>query len=330
MDNRMNKKAIFTIFILLSVLVTFILLPAVPSSATGQNQTIPTLTPSPVPGGGNNGGGSSGGSSGGNNPPPPPPTATFTPAPLPTATLIPVTIAATPVGGFLPTAVPCSNQPTVQALNTTNVRPGPGTEYGDPIAQLVYLEVRLIVGRASHAPWWLIVLDNGELGWVADDVVAVSGNTNIVPVVAPPALDGSSATPETQWVLPILADCPLPPTPTATATATVSPIETPTEVPTEMSAEAVTAVPTDAPAPEQAEETAADPETAAAQFAMPAPTPDSPETAVVPTTLPPTAVPLSDEPLVSSSSVNLLPPIAAILLGVGLAVALWQRRRTEE
>lgn len=189
-----------------------------------QNPTIPTRTPTPAPDDDDD---DDGGGDSGSNPPP----ATDTPqaTATATATAVPVTIAATPEGGFLPTAVPCGNQPTLQAVNPTNVRRGPGTDY-EIVGRLVYLEVRFILGRADDAEWWLIELEDGQQGWVADDVVAVQGYTDIIPVVAVPAIDGDTPTPGTPWN-------PTPPpfctvTPTATWTATATPTPTVTWTPT--------------------------------------------------------------------------------------------------
>lgn len=191
-------------------------------------QTIPTRTPIPPPtnppGNGNNN-----------------PQATATavlPSATPTETAIPVTLAATPDGGFLPTAEPCSNMPTVQARNKTNVRLGPGTDY-KVVGRLVFLEVRPIIGRAQNANWWLIVLADNTTGFVLDDVVAVSGYTDIVPIVPLPELDGSTPTPGPEWNPTPNPNCtvtptPLPtdtPVPTVTATATPKPTTTDTDVP---------------------------------------------------------------------------------------------------
>ncbi len=196
---------------------------------TGAGQTIPTITPtSPPPTATQPGGGGGGG----NNPTATQP-ASSEATTTPTSTLLPVNIAPTPVGGFLPTAVPCSGSPTIQTLGATNVRSGPGLEY-DVIGQLVYLEVRYIVGRAETAEWWLIQFNNGQFGWVADSIVLVQGYTPIVPIVEAPPLDGSTPTPGPTWMPTPIPFCTVTPVPTTTPTATpiVSTAEEAIESPT--------------------------------------------------------------------------------------------------
>lgn len=170
-------------------------------------QTVPTRTSTPkptetkVPGNGNNGG---------NNP-------TNTPIPvIPTATAtateIPVTTVNTPEGGYYPTAEPCSNQPTIIASNNTNVRSGPDTSYAI-VGQIVFLEVRPILGRAQNANWWLISLADGTAGWVFDEVVTVNGYIDVVPIMTEPAGNGEIWNPT--------------PNPSCTVTPTSIPTETP-------------------------------------------------------------------------------------------------------
>lgn len=202
-------------------------------SALAQEPTIPTRTPtpgpqtpvaaSPTPGNPGNPPGNPG------NPPGNPPAATNTPTPLP--------LPPTPIGGYLPTAVPCSNQPTILALNPNfiNVRSGPGTDYAI-VGSLVYQEVRLIIGRDAYASWWLIQLSNGQPGWVADEVVLVQGSTVTAPIVAAPLLNGVTVTPGAPWQPTPPPQCPTPvtavtstPTPTPTTseqTVIVAPLDT--------------------------------------------------------------------------------------------------------
>lgn len=216
-------------FVLLIALILIANIAFVPSVwGLGATQTVPTRTPTPAPptatksGGGNN------------------PTATNAPPPqaTPTSTLLPVEIAPTPVGGFLPTAEPCSGNPTIETLGATNVRSGPGLEY-DVIGQLVFLEVRYIVGRAETAEWWLIQFNNGQFGWVADEIVLVQGYTLIVPIVEAPPLNGATPTPGATWN----------PTPIPFCTVTPVPTNTPTSTPTVTSSESVETAPTETPTP---------------------------------------------------------------------------------
>lgn len=181
-------------------------------------------------------------SGGGGNPnPTTAPTATDIPNTA-TPTLVPVTLVATPVGGFIPTAVSCSSSPTVQAKNTTRVRSGPGTDY-DIIGQLVYLETRPIVGRAANATWWVIQFANNEIGWVSNAVVNVDGNTSGIPLVGAPPINGEEPTPEPLWEPTPNPDCPI--TPTATPSSTAKPTKTPVNTPT------VAATDTKTPQPSQ-------------------------------------------------------------------------------
>ncbi len=220
-------------------------------------QTVPSRTPTPAP----TTPPTATPPSNGNNPTAMP---TSLPQATPTSTLLPVQIAPTPVGGFLPTAVPCSSSPTIQTLGATNVRSGPGLEY-EVIGQLVYLEVRYIVGRAESAEWWLIQFNNGMFGWVANDIVLVQGYTPIIPIVEAPPLNGITPTPGAAWNPTPFPFCTVTPPPTNTstpaaelaeaqpaATATTAPTEPPppTEVrPTDAPIVQPTAVPLDTPTP---------------------------------------------------------------------------------
>jgi LPXTG-motif cell wall-anchored protein len=140
------------------------------------------------------------------------------------------------VGEFLPTAAPCSNQPTILALNANfiNVRSGPGTVFAT-VGRLLYQEVRPIIGRDAAAPWWLIQLGNGQTGWVADEVVQVQGNTAAVPIVPAPLLNNATVTPGAPWQPTTPPPCATPVTatptaiPTAGETMVVAPLETAVE-----------------------------------------------------------------------------------------------------
>ena len=212
----MKKKYLQGLILLLfaALIISSSNLPSV--YGANSNQTIPTRTPTPQPPTSTPSGG------GGNNNPTPTHTPADESAPTPTSTLLPVNIAPTPVGGFLPTAVPCGGSPTIQTLDATNVRSGPGVAY-EKIGELVFLEVRFIVGRAETSAWWLIQFNNGNLGWVADAVVTVQGYTDIVPLVEAPSLDGNTPTPGSPWN----------PTPPPFCTVTPAPTKTATAVPTE-------------------------------------------------------------------------------------------------
>ena len=294
----MQRKIFLTLFFLIGGAAVYwgsIELPTVYGSAA--NQTIPTRTPTPPPATATKSGG------GGNDPAPtnPPPAQATSTA---TSTLLPVEIAPTPVGGFLPTAVPCGNSPTIQTLGATNVRSGPGLEY-EVIGELVYLEVRYIVGRAETAEWWLIQFNNGQFGWVADAIVLVQGYTPIVPIVEAPPLNGGTPTPGPAWN----------PTPIPFCTVTPVPTGTPTATATAVSSESVVEeAATETPAPTE-----------------PAPTEVRPtDTPIVqPTAVPPqpttTLAATTDEPPNEGGSGGLILLALGLVLGAGMLFYFWRR-----
>lgn len=204
----------YFLFITAIIAFLFVFNPQTPVFAESAQQTIPTRTPTPEP--------IIPPTTPPQQPPAPtqPPTAVATTIVLPTHTA--VSLMPTPQGGFLPTAVACDTQPTLQAVNQidfTNVRQGPGTDYA-VTAQLVANEVRPIIGRAADAPWWVIALNDDEYGWVADDVVTVQGDISQLPLVDAPLLNGATATPGAPWQPTPTAVCATtsPERPTATAT----------------------------------------------------------------------------------------------------------------
>lgn len=288
-----NNYLLFCIVFLLGTVAFFYGSDLPTAYSANSSQTIPTRTPTPAPatatpsGGGNN--------NGGNNPTPTS-TAEASSGPTATSTLLPVNIAPTPVGGFLPTAVPCGASPTIQTLGATNVRSGPGLAY-DVIGDLVFLEVRYIVGRAETAEWWLIQFNNGQLGWVANDVVIVQGYTPIVPIVEVPPLNGVTPTPGALWN----------PTPPPFCTVTPAPTNTATAVPTEAAAEVA-----------EAAATATLPPTEPPPTEMrPTSTPIVQATAVpLSPTIAPTTAETDDS--ASSGALGLILIGAALILGVGI------------
>lgn len=247
----------------------------------------------------------------------PPPTAQATEAPTlpPTNTPIPVTLVATPVGGFLPTASACGTPPTVQTRGNTLVRSGPGTTYPS-VGQLVYLEVRPIAGRAGDAAWWLIALANGQTGWIANEVVVVHGYTGDVPIVAAPAINGQTPTAGAPWQPTAVPGCPTS-TPTAippTQTATPLPTSTLTAVPQTTA----TASPTAESALPTATATSVVPTAAVGTAAVEAESVDTTGEA----TPEATAVPLDDN---AGSGVAAL-PCASAAMGLAVAAFFLSRR----
>ena len=187
-------------------------------------QTIPSRTPTP-PGGGVTATPDDGGSDPGATALP---TSTAS-SPQATATATRILNLATPLGGFLPTAQPCSLEPTITSLGSSvNVRSGPGLDY-KIVGQLKLYEVRPIIGRAAYINWWQIILVDGTLGWVADSVVETNGYIEIVPIVDPPEReDGHTPTPGTPWAPTPFPECTPPATPSRTATPASSTTPRPT------------------------------------------------------------------------------------------------------
>lgn len=267
------------------------------------NQTVPSRTPTSAPVTATEPPGNGGGSA--NTPAP-----TNTPGTNPTATQLPVTLAATREGAFVVTALPCGGQPTVQALNTTFVRSGPGTNY-EIVDRLVHLEVQPIVGRAADAAWWLIELETGQRGWVADTVVDVQGYIAIVPIaVSPPIRESGGAlvspTPGPTW------------NPTPLPTCTVTPTSTATASPTPTGTVTITVTTTQEPTPTP---TATPPSSTATATVMPQALAAA---ATIDNTPVPTAEPLDVESTTNTSS--LLPIAAVVLLVAGIIVFVVRRR----
>jgi hypothetical protein len=290
----------------------------IPTRTPTPGANPPTKTPAPKPT-----------SSGGDDDPATAvPTSTTQSSPTDTATP-PVTIAFTPVGGFVPTAESCSSQPTIKAQNSTNVRQGPGTNY-PVVGQLVFLEVRFILGRAADAAWWLIQLDDGDTGWVADNIVTVQGYIGGVPIMPAPEINGNTPTPGTPWNPTPLPFCTVTPTATAVPSATPSPTTAVTES---------TPVPPDAEVMAEAADSVSQ---TTAESALPTEmqTPPPTQTAVAPPTLPPApatsqpevinAVQASVDPVEaapSGSAADWLLPAAGLLLIAGGAVTFVTRRK---
>ncbi len=111
-----------------------------------------------------------------------------TPTPLPTDT--PAAPTATPTteptatptdtatAEAIPTATP-DLQPRAVAASVINVRSGPGTVYGVS-NQLAANQPVSIVGRNADRTWWQVDLGGGSLGWVAANVVDISGSVDAV------------------------------------------------------------------------------------------------------------------------------------------------------
>ncbi len=274
-------------------------------------QTIPTRTPTPgaqpsaTPGATPGGGGGD---------PGPLPTASPELEASPSPTAPRVTLAATPLGGFLPTAEPCGPDPTILSRSSTvNVRGGPGLAY-PVVYQLRYLETRYIVARAADTPWWLIRLPDESEAWVANLAVVVHGDTSQVPLAPAPALSGMTPTAGAPWNPTPNPICTPRPTRTPTGTSTATPSGTPTAPPPSATPSPVPASPTPVP-------------TASAMPMPPSatPPPTVPPTEPVPVATP-TVAPLPVETPGQTASNLLLIGGLVLLFGGIVAYALRARR----
>ncbi len=279
--------------------------PTIPTRTPTPPPSPPTNTPAPLP----------------TNPPQPtsPPAATNTATPGATATNTAVSPTIDP-GTLLPTAEACGEPPTAQAINNINVRSGPGTDY-DILRTLTAGQVRVIVGRAEFAEWWVILLPNGRDGWVADFTVRVQGYTGNVPLVAAPTLNGSTPTPGPQWQPTLQPDCP-------TATPTQEPTATPsaTATATAVAPTRTTTPETTAASPELAQGSESATSTSQAPPALPGdrePTATPAADAITSQQPTATAVPLaSDQDTGSGSNLLLIAGVVLIVLGIIGAVVL--------
>jgi uncharacterized protein YraI len=199
-----------------------------------QAQTVPTRTPTPGSGGG---GGEtntpipqptdtpgSGGGGGTTNPPPPSNTpeggaTAVSPAPTATPTATATRLVINPA---LTSGDACGAPVFVANQNNVNVRQGPGGDYA-LVTQIPLGESRPVVGRAANTAWWVVDLDNGQTGWVANEVGVVVGQGSGVPIVPPPALNGATPTAVAPFQPTPNPQC----TPLPTATATSQVVATP-------------------------------------------------------------------------------------------------------
>jgi serine/threonine-protein kinase len=136
------------------------------------------------------------------------PTAIVTSTPLPPVPTVPLAAQAEVIGDVL------------------NVRSGPGVAYA-VIGQARRGTAYDVVGRDASGAWWQICCVNGDAGWVASNLVRVSGAADAVAVVdvAPPTPAPATNTPTVGPTAPTTL-------PTFTPTPTLTPTPTPTLTPT--------------------------------------------------------------------------------------------------
>lgn len=151
------------------------------------------------------------------------PTATLTSTPTPTPTLTPSdtptptpTATATASPTVTPTSTPAT--PMMRLLRDLTVRRGPGSQYPE-VASLNAASNLDIIGVSEDGAWFLVMLADGQQGWVTSStsLVEALGALTVVPVAAAPTnTPTETATPSPS------------PSPTPTATATERTPTTPT------------------------------------------------------------------------------------------------------
>ncbi len=94
----------------------------------------------------------------------------------------------------MPTPAPAV--PSVTALQDTNIRTGPGTEY-NVIGKLKKNQQAEAIGRNSDGLWWVLKVPAapGGQGWVSAELVSAENTDNLPVIQAPPP---PTATPEGQ------------------------------------------------------------------------------------------------------------------------------------
>jgi SH3-like domain-containing protein len=101
--------------------------------------------------------------------------------------LIVPTVSPSPPGGQPPTATFTNTPPGpafVEVENEINVRSGPGIDYSE-IGKIFPGERYVIIGRHEFYPWIKIEYPSapGRAGWVYQDIVSITGNTDNVRVL---------------------------------------------------------------------------------------------------------------------------------------------------
>lgn len=90
----------------------------------------------------------------------------------------------------VPTAIPV----TAQAFRAINVRSGPSTMY-DVIGRIDEGNIVPVLGRSDAQSNWLLVDNNGEIGWVAYFTVVVTGDPTTLEIVEDTDSAGTSISP---------------------------------------------------------------------------------------------------------------------------------------
>lgn len=206
-----NRRLYATIAAAAALSIILLVIPAYGDrSEPTQMQTWPSRTPTsrpnPPPDAGQTPGG---GGSGEPASPTPPPSAsgqdgTATAVTATAAAATPIATSPTlvstqlPAGTFLATAEPCGLLPTALAVEAVNVHQGPGDDF-EIVGRIRLLAVRPVIGRAAHAPWWLVALENGQAGWIPDRAVIIHGHIGAVEILEAPSVAGQTAEPLQAW-----------------------------------------------------------------------------------------------------------------------------------
>lgn len=153
------------------------------------------------------------------------------PTDTPTKTLTPTpTATRTPTATHTATSTPAT--PVVQALRDMSVRGGPGSQYSEVATLSAGMEID-IVGVSEDGAWFIVILENGQQGWIttSSSLVSAAGALTVVPVAAAPSETPTRTPSPTPSATPTLTPS-LTPTPTASDTPTITLTATVTEPPT--------------------------------------------------------------------------------------------------
>lgn len=105
---------------------------------------------------------------------------------------------AAPAAQIAPTAEACAPAVLQPTSSIINARTGPGPNYAI-MTELFEGQLYPVVGRHHGFRWWAITLPDGRTGWVWDNIVAVSGNVDSVPLLEAPTLNGIIPDTQDNW-----------------------------------------------------------------------------------------------------------------------------------
>jgi hypothetical protein len=111
-----------------------------------------------------------------------------------------------------PTADPCGPAIARPRNAPINVRTGPGINY--PVLVEDSGGEMPVLGRHHAFRWWQVSLPNGQIGWVADEVAAVTGYVAGVALVEAPEINGFVPDLNEEWTPFVQVPCAATPLPT--------------------------------------------------------------------------------------------------------------------